>query len=68
MTSLGDATLQESLALALSASRPEKRFKTALSWLPERQQQWHAWYRQHCQRRALSWLADQGIVPVARAA
>jgi hypothetical protein len=68
VTSLGDATLQESLELALSASRPEKRFKTALSWLPERQQQWHAWHREHSQRRALSWLEEQGIVPTARAA
>lgn len=68
VTSLGDAKLQESLELALSASRPERRFKTALSWLPERQQQWHAWYREHCQRRAIGWLADQGIVPSARAA
>ncbi len=68
VTSLGDAKLQESLELALSASRPERRFKTALSWLPERQQQWHAWHREHCQRRAIGWLSDQGIVPSARAA
>lgn len=68
VTSLGDSTLQESLELALSASRPERRFKTALSWLPERQQQWHAWHREQCQQRALAWLARQGIVPTARAA
>lgn len=68
VTSLGDAKLQESLELALSASRPERRFKTALSWLPERQQQWHVWHREHCQARALAWLAHQGIVPAARAA
>lgn len=68
VTSLGDTTLQESLELALSASRPERRFKTALSWLPERQQQWHAWHRQHCLQRALRWLAEQGIEPTARAA
>ena len=68
VSSLGDTTLQESLELALSASRPERRFKTALSWLPERQQQWHAWHREHCRQRALAWLARQGIVPTARAA
>jgi hypothetical protein len=68
VASLGDAKLQESLELALSASRPERRFKTALSWLPERQQQWHAWYRDHCHQRALDWLSQQGIVPTARAA
>jgi len=68
VTSLGDSTLQESLELALSASRPERRFKTALSWLPERQQQWHAWHRAQCQQRALAWLARQGIEPKARAA
>ena len=68
VTSLGDTKLQESLELALSASRPERRFKTALSWLPERQQQWHAWHRAHCQRRALDRLAQRGIVPTARAA
>lgn len=68
VSSLGDSHLQESLELALSASRPERRFKTALSWLPEREQQWQAWHREHCQRRALGWLADQGIEPKARAA
>jgi hypothetical protein len=68
VASLGDPTLQESLALALSASRPEKRFKAALSWLPERQHQWHGWYRARCQRRALDWLARLGIEPTARAA
>lgn len=68
VSSLGDPQLQESLDLALSASRPEKRFKTALSWLPERQQQWHAWHRQACLQRALDWLARMGITPIARAA
>lgn len=68
VASLGDPQLQESLQLALSASRPEKRFKTALSWLPERQQQWHAFYRQACRQRAIEWLAELGIAASVRAA
>ncbi len=65
---LGDGQLKESLELALSAPRPEKRFKTTLSWLPEQQDRWHAFRLERCRRRAQDWLARQGIVPVARAA
>lgn len=67
-TSLGDAQLQESLELALSASRPERRFKTALSWLPEHQQRWHAWRREQGVQRALAWLTRLGVLPTTRAA
>lgn len=65
---LGDGQLKESLELALSAPRPEKRFKTALSWLPEQQERWHEFRLARCRERAEAWLARQGIVPVARAA
>lgn len=67
-TQLGDGQLKESLELALSAPRPEKRFKTALSWLPEQQERWHTFRLQRCRQRAQAWLARNGIVPVARAA
>lgn len=66
--SVGDTQLTESLALALSAPRPDKRFKTALSWLPETQQQWHAWRQARTMDRVTAWLAGHGLRPVARAA
>jgi hypothetical protein len=65
---LADGQLKESLELALSAPRPEKRFKTALSWLPEQQERWHQFRLARCRERAEAWLARQGIVPVAAAA
>lgn len=68
VSSLADPRLQESLALALSASRPERRFKTALSWLPDTLEEWHAWRKERCHQRALQWLAGLGVVPSARAA
>lgn len=66
--SVGDTQLTESLDLALSAPRPDKRFKTVLSWLPERQQQWHAWRQARTMERVTSWLAGHGLQPAARAA
>lgn len=64
---LGDGQLKESLELALSAPRPEKRFKTTLSWLPETQQRWRSFRLGRCRDRAVAWLADLGIVAIARA-
>lgn len=66
--SVDDAQLKESLDIALSAPKPERRFKTALSWLPEQLARWHAWRQQHCQRRVKTWLASLGLVPGPRAA
>lgn len=66
--SVGDRQLTESLDLALSAPRPDKRFKTVLSWLPERQQQWHAWREARTLERVTSWLAGHGLQAAARAA
>ena len=66
--SVTDAQLKETLELALSAPRPEKRFKTALSWLPDQNARWHAWRLERCRRRVISWLASKGFTPAARAA
>lgn len=65
-TSVTDAQLRESLQLALSAPRPEKRFKTALSWLPEHQTKWHAWRAERCGQRMNEWLARNGLSPQSR--
>ncbi|MFO0597139.1 MAG: UPF0158 family protein [Myxococcaceae bacterium] len=63
-----DVTLKESLELALSAPRPFKSFKAALSWLPDQLARWHAWKMERCRRRVTAWLADQGFEPTSRAA
>jgi len=65
---LGDAQLKESLELALSAPRPDRRFRAVLGWLPEQQQLWHDFRQARCKRRAKAWLEAQGIAPVERAA
>lgn len=65
---LKDAQLKESLDLALSAPRPDRRFRAVLGWLPEQQQLWHDFRQARCVRRALGWLASQGIAPAERAA
>ena len=67
-STVADAQLRESLQLALSAPRPEKRFKTALSWLPEHQTRWHAWRQERCGQRMNEWLARNGLVPQTRSA
>lgn len=56
-----DVRLKESLLLALSAPRPERRFKAVLSWLPEPQKTWQL-FRQRCvEMRARDWLTSQGL-------
>ncbi len=66
--SVTDAQLKESLEIALSAARPEKRFKAALSWLPEQQSRWHAFRQDRCLQRVTKWLAGHGWLAGARAA
>jgi hypothetical protein len=66
--SVTDAQLKESLEIALSAARPDRRFKTALSWLPEQQHRWHAWRQERCRERVTQWLAAHGLQASARAA
>lgn len=65
---LSDAQLKESLALALSAPRPDRRFRAVLGWLPEQQQHWHDFRHARCARRARAWLESQGIAAGERAA
>ncbi len=52
----GDAQLKESLELALSAPRPDKRFKTVMSWLPEQQARWNEWRLARTTQRVHAWL------------
>lgn len=56
-----DPQLQESLELALSAPRPERRFKSALSWLPEQQTRWHEFRQMRSTERMRRWLEVHGI-------
>jgi hypothetical protein len=65
---LADRQLKESLELALSAPRPDRRFRAVLGWLPEQQQAWRDFRQARCMRRALAWLAAQGFAPAVRAA
>ncbi len=64
--SLTDLRLKESLDLALSAPRPERRFRAALGWLPETLERWHSFRQAQCEARARGWLQSLGIAPVAR--
>lgn len=66
--SLQDGQLKESLELALQAARPTRRFKTALSWLPEQEARWHTCYQSRCLDRAISWLASLGLSATTQAA
>lgn len=64
--SLSDARLQESLSLALSAPRPERRFRAVLGWLPEEQERWHRWRQERAFTRAQAWLSALGLRAVDR--
>lgn len=63
---LNDARLKESLELALSAPRPDRRFRAALGWLPVELERWQAFRQARCEARATSWLASLGIAPTTR--
>ena len=65
---LGDAQLKESLELALSAPRPDRRFRAVLGWLPEMQDRWHKFRLQRCRARAHAWLKTLGVEASHRAA
>lgn len=58
---LTDARLKESLELALSAPRPERRFRAVLGWLPEEQERWHAFRLSRVEARARAWLVSVGV-------
>ncbi|MBL8917901.1 MAG: hypothetical protein JNJ54_03500 [Myxococcaceae bacterium] len=61
VAALGDARLKESLELALTAPRPERRFRAVLGWLPAELEKWHAFRQQRCEARAHSWLSTVGV-------
>jgi hypothetical protein len=64
----GDDRLKESLELALTAPRPERRFRSVLNWMPAELQRWHEFRLSRCQRRAHDWLTSLGIAAVPREA
>jgi len=67
---LTDGRLRESLELALTAPRPERRFRAVLGWLPEELEKWHGFRQHRFEARAHSWLSTLGVTaqaPVAAA-
>lgn len=62
---LTDARLKESLELALTAPRPERRFRAVLGWLPDELEKWHAFRQQRNEARAHSWLSSLGVAATA---
>jgi len=61
-----DRQLKESLELALSAPRPDRRFRAVLGWLPTEQEHWHEFRASRCEQRARTWLTSLGIEPRPR--
>jgi hypothetical protein len=61
VSGLTDARLKESLEIALSAPRPERRFRAVLGWLPDELERWHAFRKQRTEQRAHSWLGSVGV-------
>jgi hypothetical protein len=64
---LADVQLKESLELALSAPRPDRRFRAALGWLPDELERWQSFRQARCEARATAWLESLGISPAFRA-
>lgn len=62
VSQLSDARLKESLELALSAPRPERRFRAVLGWLPEELERWHGFRLARVEQRAREWLRTLGVV------
>jgi hypothetical protein len=60
---LTDLVLRESLQLALHGLRPERRFRSALSWLPDTLREWRRYRRERMEARALAWLGSLGYAP-----
>ena len=40
-----------------------RRFRAVLSWLPDYQQEWHAFRQQRLESRAREWLSGLGLQP-----
>jgi hypothetical protein len=60
---LTDLVLKESLELALVALRPERRFRSALSWLPDTLTAWQRFRQERAEARARRWLGTLGVAP-----
>lgn len=58
-----DPRLQESLELALTGVRPERRFKATLNWIPGLVDHWHTFSQGRMEARALAWLHSLGYKP-----
>lgn len=65
VSALTDTRLKESLELALTAPRPERRFRAVLGWLPDELEKWHAFRQQRNEARAHSWLSSLGVAAAA---
>lgn len=63
---LEDSRLKESLELALTAPRPDRRFRAVLGWLPAELERWHTFRNLRCSTRARDWLQSLGVEPVPR--
>lgn len=61
-----DERLRESLSLALSAPRADRRFRAVLGWIPEEQERWRRFRQEQCDARARAWLSTMAIDPVQR--
>lgn len=61
VAALTDARLKESLELALTAPRPERRFRAVLGWLPPELERWHQFRQGQCEARAHRWLSTLGV-------
>ena len=63
---VNDATLRDSLSLALSAPKPDRRFRAVLGWLPDELEHWRTFRHQQMEKRAHEWLQSLGIAVTAR--
>lgn len=61
VAALTDARLKESLELALSAPRPERRFRAVLGWLPDELERWQGFRHAATETRAHHWLTSLGV-------
>lgn len=59
--------LAERLRQAIGSSRPFRRFKDVLAGDPAERQRWYRFREDAARRRALAWLTEQGVEPVADA-
>jgi hypothetical protein len=57
-----DPRLKESLELALTGLRPERRFRAALNWIPGLVDHWRAFSQGRLEARALTWLHSLGYM------